>query len=299
MTMQKIKIRKNPSDYALDIVVWAIVVVVFFMSVYPFYLSVVLSFNEGKDAASGGIYFWPRRPTLDNYTQLLTDENWIKAFFVTLSRTVLGTALTVFFTAIVAYGLSHSHLIGRKIYMGIVLFAMYVSGGIIPYYAVLKALGLMNHFAVYIVPGMLNMFYVLVSIAFFRSIPAELAESAQIDGAKELRVFASIIVPLATPLLATIAIFVSVGHWNAWYDSAFFIQNEDLRTLAYRMMATIQRSNTSGTDISQAGIVTLLTYTPLSVQLAAMALAVFPILAVYPFFQRYIIAGITIGSVKG
>jgi putative aldouronate transport system permease protein len=274
--------------------------VVFIMSVYPFYLSVVLAFNEGRDAASGGIYFWPRAFTMDNFVQLLSDENWLKAFFVTLSRTVLGTALTVLFTSIVAYGLSHAKLIGRKLYMGIVLFAMYVSGGIIPYYAVLKALGLLNSFAVYVVPGMLNLFYVLVSISFFNSIPSELEDSAQVDGAKELRIFASIIVPIAKPLLATIAIFVSVGHWNAWYDSAFFVQNEDLRTLAYRMMATIQRSSAQGAmDITQAGIVSLITYTPLSVQLSAMVLAVFPILAVYPFFQRYIIAGITIGSVKG
>ncbi|MDR3119734.1 MAG: carbohydrate ABC transporter permease [Clostridiales bacterium] len=294
------RIKKSVSDHIVDIVVGAIVVVVFFMSVYPFYLSVVLSFNEGTDAASGGIYFWPRRPTLDNYIQLVSDVKWIKAFAVTLSRTVLGTAMTVFFTTIVAYGLSHSKLIGRKIYMGILLVAMYVSGGIIPYYAVLKALGLMNSFAVYVVPGMLNLFYVLVSIAFFKAIPQELEDSAQVDGARDLRIFVSIIVPIAKPLLATIAIFVSVGHWNAWYDSAFFVQNDDLRTLAYRMMATIQRSSTTqGTDISQAGIVSMITYTPLSVQLAAMVLAVFPILAVYPFFQRYIIAGITIGSVKG
>ncbi|MDR0999219.1 MAG: carbohydrate ABC transporter permease [Clostridiales bacterium] len=296
--MRSGKIKQTWGDYVLDAAVITIIIVVFIMSVYPFYLSVVLSFNEGVDSASGGIYFWPRRPTLDNYIQLLSDEKWAQSFLVTFARTILGTFLTVFFTAIVAYGLSHAKLIGRKFYMGMLLVAMYISGGIIPYYAVLKAFGLINNFSVYVVPGMLNIFYVLVSISFFRSIPPELEDSAQVDGARDLRIFAKIIVPIAKPLLATIAIFVSVGHWNAWYDSAFFIQREELRTLAYRMMATIQRS-VQTTDISQAGIVTLITYTPLSVQLAAMVAAVFPILAVYPFFQRYIIAGITIGSVKG
>jgi putative aldouronate transport system permease protein len=297
----KIKIRATTEDRIVDGVVYFVLAVVFFLSIYPFYLAVVLSFNEGLDAQSGGIYFWPRKFSLENYSQLFSDREWITAIFVSVARTVMGTSLTVFFTVLVAYGLSRRDLVGRKIYFNVIIFAMYFSGGIIPYYAILRQLHLLNNFLVYVVPGMLNIFYMLVSISFIQALPPEMEDAAKVDGAGELRILFSVVLPLSLPLIATIAIFTSVGHWNSWYDSAFFITSRNkayLHTLAYKLIEVVRRA-TIATSNSTVDTATKVKATMLSRQLAAMVVAVFPILAVYPFFQKYIVSGITLGAVKG
>jgi putative aldouronate transport system permease protein len=294
-------IRATTEDKIVDTVVYLVLAVVFFLSIYPFYLAVVLSFNEGLDAQSGGIYFWPRKFTTENYSQLFSDREWITAIFVSVARTVMGTSLTVFFTVLVAYGLSRRDLVGRKIYFNLIIFAMYFSGGIIPYYAILRQLHLLNNFLVYVVPGMLNIFYMLVSISFIQALPPEMEDAAKVDGAGELRILFSVVLPLSLPLIATIAIFTSVGHWNSWYDSAFFITSKNkayLHTLAYKLIEVVRRA-TIATSNSTVDTVTKVKATMLSRQLAAMVIAVFPILAVYPFFQKYIVSGITLGAVKG
>lgn len=295
------KIRRTLEDKIVDTVVYILCALVFVVTFYPFWLSIVLAFNEGKDATYGGIYFWPRAFTLDNFSKMFSDVAWIKSLGVSVARTVVGTCLTVFMTTFVSYGLSYKNLIGRKLYMTLFICAMYLSGGVIPYYMVLRQLKLINTFWVYVIPGMLSMFYVMVSISFFQDIPQELAESARLDGASELQIFLRIVLPISLPLLATIAIFTAVGHWNNWYDTAFFTQNKDLRTMAYQLMAVINKSSLGQSGQMDAYAATLAneTVTNMSVQLAAMIVAVAPILTVYPFFQRYFVSGLTIGSVKG
>ncbi len=295
------KIRRTTEDKVVDTVVYLVCIIVFLVTFYPFWLSIVLAFNEGKDATYGGIYFWPRRFTLDNFAKMFSDITWIKAMGVSVARTVAGTILTVFMTTFVSYGLSYKNLIGRKVYMSLFIVAMYLSGGVIPYYMVLRQLHLINTFWVYIIPGMLSMFYVMVSISFFQDLPAELGESARLDGASELQIFLKIVLPISLPLLATIAIFTAVGHWNNWYDTAFFTQNKNLRTMAYQLMAVINKSSLGQNSNMDAYAASLAndTVTNMSVQLAAMIVAVAPILVVYPFFQRYFVSGLTIGSVKG
>ncbi len=295
------RIRRTTEDKIVDTVVYLICIMVFLITFYPFWLSIVLAFNEGKDATYGGIYFWPRRFTLDNFEKMFSDIAWVKALGVSMARTVVGTILTVFMTTFVSYGLSHKNLIGRKVYMSLFIVAMYLSGGVIPYYMVLRQLHLINTFWVYIIPGMLSMFYVMVSISFFQDIPQELGESARLDGASEMQIFLKIVLPISLPLLATIAIFTAVGHWNSWYDTAFFTQDKNLRTMAYQLMAVINKSSLGQNSNMDAYAASLAndTVTNMSVQLAAMIVAVAPILVVYPFFQRYFVSGLTIGSVKG
>ena len=130
----------------------------------------------------------------------------------------------------------------RKVYITLVIIAIYFSGGIIPYYVVLRQLGLLNRFAVYIVPAMLNTFFVIVSISFFQAIPKSLHESAKIDDANDISIFFKIVFPLSAPLMATMALFAGVGQWNSWIDTAFFVQDRSLRTMMYLMMEVIQQS---------------------------------------------------------
>lgn len=291
------KRKKSKSDKIFDVFVALVMAVIVITCLYPFYLAVIMSFNEGLDAQRGGIYLWPRMFTLENYKKLFTDGTWGRAFFVTLARTVVGTTMTVFFTLVVAYGLSFKDLVFRKAYYGIFIFAMYFSGGVIPYYILLRSLHLLNTFWVYVVPGCLSLFYIIVATSFFQEIPKELGESARLDGAGEFKIFRSIILPISKPLMATIAIFTSVGHWNAWYESAFFVTNKGLRTLGYLMISVINSSRAS-TVKGDASMQAAANTTTLSIQLAAMVIAVFPILCVYPFFQRYFVTGMTVGAVK-
>lgn len=292
------KFRKSRGDRGFDLFVAVIMIIMVVLCVYPFYLAVVMSFNEGLDAQRGGIYLFPRIFTLENYKKLFQDGQWLQAFGVTFLRTTVGTFMTVFFTLIVGYGLSFKELAGRKIYYGIFIFAMYFSGGVIPYYILLRTLHLLNTFWVYVVPGCLSLFYLIVATSFFQDIPKELRESARLDGAGEFTIFRKVILPVCKPLMATISIFTAVGHWNSWYESAFFIpNNKGLRTVGYLMISVINSSKASGSaaDVAmQAGSQT----TTLSIQLAAMVVAVVPILCVYPFFQRYFVTGMTMGAVK-
>jgi putative aldouronate transport system permease protein len=271
--------------------------VVMVSMLYPFYYVLILSLNKGTDSLLGGIYLWPRNFTLENYHHLLKDPKWYLAMLITVSRTVSGAVLGVLFTSLVAYGLSHRDLLNRKIYFTIVIFAMYFSGGLIPYYVVLRSIGLLNSFGVYIIPSMLSIFFLLVAVSFFEEIPSEMKESAAIDGANEFVIFYKLIIPVSTPLIATMALFLGVGQWNSWLDSAYFVQSDKLRTLAYRMMEIINISNAPKDAIAASKASTGVT--SFSLQLSAMVVSIAPILGVYPFLQKYFVQGIMLGSVKG
>jgi putative aldouronate transport system permease protein len=261
----------------------------------------VISLNDGVDSLRGGIYLWPRKLTLQNYAQFLSDSKWISAIWVTVAKTVVGSGLTVFFTCLVAYGLSQENLLFRRFYNIILLLCMYFYGGLIPYYLTLKAYGMLNTFWVYVIPTMFSTYYCILAISFFREIPAELKESARLDGANEVRIFLRIILPLSKPLLATLALFAAVSQWNAWSDTAFFAPgNKSLRTLGFLMRDIIVRNQvdtTSRQALMQASRHSTVTAT--SVQMAAMIIAILPIVVVYPFLQKYFVKGIMLGAVKG
>lgn len=290
--------KKTLEDRILDTIITIILVVVVFGTLYPFYYILLITFNAGTDTAAGGMYLWPRQFTYGNYLYFLEDPKWINAFGISLLRTIVGTVLGVLFTGLVAYGLAKRDLIFRKSYFTIVVVAMNFSGGIIAFYIVLKSLGLINTFGVYVIPGMLNLFFLLIAISFFTDIPEELGESARIDGASEVRIFAKIILPVSMPLLATMSLFIGSGQWNAWLDSAYFVQDEGLRTLTYRMMQVINQSMVPSGD-AQAAAMSRSSVTPFSVQATAMVVSIVPILGVYPFLQKYFVSGMMLGSVKG
>ncbi|MCE3202431.1 carbohydrate ABC transporter permease [Paenibacillus sonchi] len=289
---------QRQKDLLLDSIIYTVLFIIMLTMLYPFYYVLIASFNKGSDSLLGGVYLWPRSFTLENYKMFLDDPKWYRAFIVTVVRTVSGTALGLLLTSLVAYGLSHRDLLFSKLYFAIIIFAMYFSGGLIPYYVVLRSIGLLNSFGVYIIPSMLSTFFLLIAISFFREIPGELKESAHIDGAGEFVIFFRIILPVSMPLLATMALFMGVGQWNSWLDSAYFVQSENLRTLAFRMMEVINKSNSpmdaiAAANSASAGV------TSFSLQVTAMVVSIVPIICVYPFLQKYFVHGIMLGSVKG
>jgi putative aldouronate transport system permease protein len=297
------RIRKSLEDRVLDGVILIICVLVLIMMAYPFYYAIIISFNDGKDALRGGIYLWPRVFSLENYKAVLRIDYIYTAAMVTLLRTLAGTISTLTFTGLFAYSLSHRNLRFRRFYMTAMIVTMYFSGGLIPYYMTLKFLGLMNKFLVYIIPGLLNAFYAIIMMSFFREIPDSLEEAAKIDGAGYLSIFFRIIIPVSAPLLATMALFVGVYHWNAWSDAAFFITSKSLKTLSFVLISLINQTEAAAQLAQTGGMGSLAVKQSAIVgetlRPAAMIIVVVPIILVYPFLQRYFVKGIMIGSVKG
>lgn len=291
--------RKTKEDVAVNIINYTLLTIVGILTLYPFYYTVVCSFNDGMDLLKGGVYFWPRKFSLDSYKLFLQDPAWQNAFLVSVARTVVGTFLSVLTTCIFSYGLSRKELMFRKFYVFLVVFTMYFSGGLIPFYVLLRNLSLLNTFWVYVIPGMINTFFTITGINFFQSIPDSMLEAARIDGAREIHIFFRIVLPVSLPFIATLALFVAVGQWNSWLDSAYYVRNPDLHTLSYKMMTTINKAMaTSNNTVSAGQISSANTTTPFTIQATAMVISMLPIIAVYPFLQKYFVQGMMLGAVK-
>ena len=289
---------KFSEDKAVDVAVYLLLGLVGIVTLYPFYYTIICSFNDGLDLMKGGVYLWPRKFSLANYELFLKDGDWRHAFLVSLSRTIAGTALRVSFTSMFSYALSRNNLMFKKGYRFLVVFTMYFSGGLIPFYILLRNLGLLNSFWVYVIPGMVDAFFVMTGINFFGAIPESMIEAARIDGAREIKVLTKVVLPVSKPFLATLALFSAVGQWNSWLDSAYYVRDANLHTMAFKMMTVInQNLATANTEaagqLSQAN-----TATSFTVQATAMAVSMLPIMCVYPFLQKYFVQGMMIGAVK-
>ena len=283
---------------AINITLMALILII---TLYPFWYIFAVSFNDGKDAARGGIYFIPRLFTLDNYKAVFQNKYIMNAFMVSGLRTLIGTVTHVFFTGMVAFAMSKSGLIGRRFYMMAGTVTMFFSGGLIPYYLLIRDLGLRNNFLVYIIPAMFNFWDMVIMMTFYREIPAELSESADIDGAGDLRVFLSIILPLSKPILATMALFCGVYQWNDFFMAVLFIDKNELlpiQTILFKIIAeTEAQSMLTRTNLPD--VVARRRLTSESIKLATMVVTTVPIICVYPFLQKYFVKGMLIGSVKG
>ena len=294
--------RMTTGDRVFDWTNNLIMVLVILACAYPFYYCIVLSFNDGYDVLNGGIFLWPRALTLENYRVIFRDNTIPWAFVVTCARTLLGTALSIIYTSMVGFALGRPQLKLRKLYVSLGLVTMYVSGGIIPLYMLIKELGMVDSFWVYILPNLSSFYNIVIVMAFFRGIPASMVESAKIDGANEFQVYARIVMPVSGAVLATIGMFNAVFHWNSWFDGYIYISSQSLKTLPLILVEMINQSmameklRASGNSLLMSE---LAGPTENSVRLATMVVAVLPILGAYPFCQKYFVKGIMLGSVKG
>jgi putative aldouronate transport system permease protein len=294
-------LRAEKGGWVIDVVVWGLLLTFCFSCLYPFWFIMVASFNEGYDMMLGGVYFWPRKPTINNYLSFFGQSTWMNAMKISVMRTLIGSGVTTIFTCLVSYALSRKNLLFGKTYRRLFVFSMYVSGGLIPFYFVLRLLGLVNTFGVYIIPAVINLFFVMVGMSFFRTIPDALMDAAYIDGASEIRIFFQIILPLSLPFIATLGLFSGVGQWNSWIDSVYYVSNKALRPMAHQMMTLINRTleTSNNTNVGGGGDVSgVIMVTTLTAQATAVVATVTPILVLYPFLQRYFVQGLTVGSVK-
>ncbi len=268
-------------------------------TIYPLYNVLVGSFNDGVDYTAGGVYFWPREFTFNNYLVVLNDIRIWKGYGITLARTVLGTVTSILFTATVAYAMSRKNLKGKKVFYWINIITMFFGGGIIPYFMVLIWLGLINNFLVYIIPSLYSVYNMIVIQNFMKQVPEEIHESAVLDGAGEFTIFMRIMIPLSKPVLATIALWTIVYHWNSYMDSMYYITNPDLYSLQYVLMRIIKDSSLPTGGVVPLPPSVIESISPKTISLAAIIVSTIPVLCIYPFLQKYFAKGVMVGSLKG
>lgn len=270
----------------------------------PFMHILALSFSPSYIATKGGLHLFPVDFTWDNYQKVLTNSFIWGGYKNTIIRTVVGTPLTVMITALGAYPLAKKYFPHRSFWTLLIVFTMFFSGGLIPTYLLVKNLGLMNRYAAMVIPGLTSAYYLVITRNFFQSLPDELEESCMIDGAGRFTIFFRIVLPLSTPILATLSLWVAVAHWNAWYDVLLYITEESMFTLQIVLRRIIISGTQQLMDITTGGVTqsTMIEESmssPEGLKSASIFVTTIPILCVYPFIQRYFVKGIMIGSLKG
>lgn len=240
---------------------------------------------------------------INNYINMFKLDNVVNSLFISVSRTIMGTALPLVTTAILGYLFTKENMKHRKFLYRMTIITMYFSAGMIPVYMNIKMLGLLNNYWVYIIPGLIRVYNMVLVKTFIESLPASLEESAQIDGAGYVRRFVSIVFPLSKPILATVGLFSAVSAWNSYMDTLLYITNSKLYTLQFTLYeylnqaTAIASSINSMTDMSMLDRATQISTT--SVRNTMAIVTILPIICVYPFIQRYYVQGMMIGAVKG
>jgi putative aldouronate transport system permease protein len=276
-----------------------------FILLYPFWNTIAVSFNEAVDTLRGGINFLPRRFSMQNYKVIFQTGTIFHAFYISVVRTLINMFVNVFLTSMLAYVLSRQEFVLRKPFTFILVLSMYINAGLIPNFFLMRNLGLINSFLVYIVPGIISAFNFVVIRTYIKTLPESIMESAKIDGCGEFTIFIKMVLPLCLPVLATIALFVAVESWNAWFDTMIYNSGRvNLHTLQYKLMEYLQSSQSSGRSASNASAMAMgqtgasSMITPMSIRAAITVVAAAPILVVYPFMQRYFVVGLNVGGVK-
>lgn len=294
--------RTSSNERVFNVVLYAVMIFMGAITLYPFLNVLAISFNNSIDSVRGGIYIWPRIFTLKNYAEIFEYKTLTTGFYISTLRTVIGTVLGVLCSAMVAYVVSCREFVLQKFVATIFILTMYFGGGLIPDYMLVRQLGLINNFWVYIWPGLISGFNVFVLRAYIDTLPISLKESAKLDGANDLIIFFRIIFPLCVPVIATIALFVAVGHWNDWFATYLYCStNQNLTTMQYEMMRIMSDATLGSNNafMYRTGTANLMNQvSPESIRMAITIVATVPIVIIYPFMQRYFVKGLTLGAVK-
>lgn len=271
-----------------------------FVCLVPLINVLAVSFSSSSAAAAGFVNLWPVDFTLDSYKYALTKREFIQSFWVSVSRVGLGYVVNMLLTIMIAYPLSKekSAFRARNFYAWFFIVTMMFNGGLVPTYMTVKSLGLMDKIWALVLPGAVPIFNVILLMNFFRGVPKEIEEAALVDGAGHITTLLRIYLPLSLPSLATISLFVMVGHWNGWFDGMIYMNSPKhypLQTYLRSIIISADLTTTSSTDqLVNMGEVSDRTFKSAQVFLASV-----PILAVYPFLQKYFMTGLVMGSVKG
>jgi putative aldouronate transport system permease protein len=268
--------------------------------IYPFYYVLIYSISDPFRAA-GGITVLPAGLNFDTYRRILTRKDILNAIFISVSRVVIGVSLVVLCSSFFAFIICQKKLPMRKSLYRLCVISMYLNAGLIPWYLTMKAYGLKDNFLLYILPYMIGPFFVILTKTYVESLSPALEESAKIDGAGYFRVFFSIIFPICLPVVATVAVFSAVGHWNYWVDNFFLVDKSNLQTLQMKLYQYLMQAEAIAKSSRQANAMSqnIVKITPQTVKMCVSIITTLPILIVYPFLQRYFAGGILLGAIKG
>ncbi len=301
---KKIRYGRSFSDVLISVLTYVFFGLFAFVCVYPFYYIFINTISSNELSAKGLIIFLPKAIHIQNYIQAVRIPGLFNAAVISVGRTVIGTFFTVIATAFLGYMFTRDSLWHRKFWYRFVIVTMYFNAGIIPLYLTMRNLHLTNNFLVYVLPTIVSPFFIILAKTFVESIPKELQQAAEIDGAGTMKVFFSVIMPVIKPIMATVAIFSAVNQWNAFQDTLIFITDNKLYSLQFILYQYINQAsslkqlvNSSSSSAAAAAVATAQTAT--SVRMTVTIIVVAPILMIYPIFQRYFVKGIMIGAVKG
>lgn len=292
------RIKTSTGEKIFTVFNYTFITVLCLVMLYPFWHVVMQSFSSMEATLKGGVFLYPKGFNLDTYRSVFNNPQVYTGFATSIMVTVIGTVLGTLLTAMTAYPLSKSRLRGGKVLMVIVLITMIFAGGMIPSFLLIQELGLMDNRLALILPALVSAYNCIIMKNFFMSIPESLEESARIDGANDIRIFFSIIVPLSKATIATIALFMAVAYWNDYFSTVLYIRSTDkwaLQAVLRNMLTNTQQA------MAQAGVNVINTSNTNSetIKAGTIVISTVPILVVYPFVQKYFVTGVMIGGVKG
>lgn len=288
-------------DILLAILKYGIVLTFTFLCAYPFYYVIIYSISDPTMILKQKPMLYPIGFSLETYKGIFERDDIWRAFGISIARTVSGTFLTTFCSAFLGFMMTQE-MAGKKFVKNYIKVTMYVSGGLIPNYLLFKFLGLHNNFLVYIVPCAVATFQMILVRTFIEQLPQSLLESAELDGAGLFRLFYKIVLPLSTPIIATVALNCAVGQWNTWMDNFLYVRNSNLKVLQYILHTYLMNAEAIMNNITTGKMMAedvASRITPIGVQMAAVVITTLPIMLVYPFLQKYFAKGIMIGAIKG
>ena len=268
------------------------------LTLYPFIYTLSISLSTAAEANRASLHLYPREVSFAAYKMVLTSPEILTGYINTVTRTVVGTFLTLLMTCLAAYPLSRKDMPHRSMITFLILFTMIFSGGIVPTYLTVRSFGLLNTVWALILPITLSAFNVIIVKNFFQQIPTSLYEAARMDGASEFSILFRIYIPLSKPVLATVALWTSVMHWNQWFDAMLYISDDRKQVLQNFLQRIVIEGSTWMVDMG-GGDPDMLIQTPETIKAATVIVTILPILCVYPFLQKYFVKGIMIGSIKG
>lgn len=289
--------EKDRRNALFDVFNYAFIGVLGFVALAPMLNLFAISFSDNSAVMGGYVTFWPVNFTLENYAVIFKSPAIYRAFSVTVQRTVLGVVISQFLTIITAYPLAKSarEFKGRNIFVWLFVFTMLFEGGLIPFFMVIRSLGLLNTIWALIVPGV-SAWSVILLMNFFKEVPQELEEAAVLDGANHWQILWKIYVPLSIPALATLTLFAAVWHWNAWFDGMIFMTDPNNYPLQTYLRTVVIDLNSSALQMDVRQIDAL---SQRALRGAMIFVTTIPIMILYPFLQRYFVTGIKLGAVKG
>ncbi|MFC0211541.1 carbohydrate ABC transporter permease [Paenibacillus chartarius] len=289
--------RKSSGFRLTDAIIMLVVGAALLLCLLPFLHIVAISLSSKQAVLSGQVTIFPKELDFHAYQIVFKDSRMIWSMVLTIGLTVSYTVISMVMSICAAYPLTKDRLKGRSVFMLIIVFTMFFSGGLIPEYLLVKQLGLLDNLLSLIVPGMISAFNLIILRTFFLSVPASLEESAYLDGSSHIGSLIRIVLPLSLPVLATLSLFYAVSRWNGFTDALFYITNADLYPIQLKLYQIV--INSQVTDVTaQEGALQVETV-PESIKAATIMFATTPILLVYPWLQRYFVSGVMIGAVKG